>query len=37
MLINEQIYFLPLILVIKEIQMMLHLPSQLEITDQKNT
>lgn len=32
MLITEQTYTLPLILVIKEVQMMLYLPSQQEIT-----
>lgn len=37
MLISEQIYSLPLILVIKEVQMMLYLPSQQEITHRKNT
>lgn len=32
MLISEQIYSFPLILVIREVQMMLYLPSQQEIT-----
>lgn len=32
MLISEQIYSLPLILVIREVQMMLYLPSQQEVT-----
>lgn len=37
MLISEQTYSLPLMLVIKEVQMMLCLPSQQEITYQENT
>lgn len=37
MLITEQTYTLPLILVIKEVQMMLYLPSQQEITYWENT
>lgn len=37
MLISEQTYSFPLMLVIKEVQMMLCLPSQQEITYQENT